>query len=53
MDTDTDPDPALFVSDLQDAKPIFFLSNFLTYYFLKIHLHPSSRIKSYAKVTKQ
>jgi hypothetical protein len=23
-DTDTNPDPALFVSDLQDAKPIFF-----------------------------
>jgi hypothetical protein len=32
---DTDPDPAIFVTDIQDAiKKLFFLS-FSVYYFLK------------------
>ncbi len=38
----SDPDPALFVSDLQDA-----------FYFLKVHLHLSSKRKCHKKVTKQ
>jgi len=32
-----DPDPAIFVIDLQDAS---------AYYFLKVHLHHFSKIKS-------
>ncbi len=36
--TDQDPDPALFISDLQDAnKKYFFSSSFFAYYFLKVH----------------
>jgi hypothetical protein len=34
-DSDPDLDPALFVSNLQDANTFFFLS-FLTYYFLTL-----------------
>ncbi len=35
-----DPDPAIFVIDLQDAsKKLIFNKNFLAYYFLKLHLH--------------
>jgi hypothetical protein len=46
--TDPDPDPALFVSDLQDAnKKYFFLL------FLKVDLHHSSMIKSLKEVIKQ
>ena len=43
-----DPDPAIFVIDLQDAnKKIFFLILFFSdYYFLKVHLHHFSKIKS-------
>jgi hypothetical protein len=37
-----DPDPAIFVIDLQDV-----------YYFLKVHLHYFSKIKSLKEVTKQ
>ncbi len=47
MDPDSDPDPAIFVIDLQDArKKQFFNTNFSTYYFLKVHLHHFSKIKS-------
>jgi hypothetical protein len=42
MDPDADPDPAIFVSDLQDV-PIFFFA----YYFLKVHFHNFSKKKSY------
>ncbi len=42
-----DPDPAIFVIDLQDAsKKTIFLHNFSAYYFLKLHLHHFSKIKS-------
>jgi hypothetical protein len=42
-----DPDPAIFVIDLQDAnKKLIFLKNFSAYYFLKVHLHNFSKIKS-------
>ncbi len=51
MDLAPAPDPALFISDLQDANKQtnftnkkFFL-NFFTFYFLKVHLHHSSKIK--------
>ncbi len=36
--------PAIFVSDL-------FLAKFLCFYFLKVHLHHSSKIKSHKEVT--
>ncbi len=52
--TVTDPDPGIFVSDLQDddLKLLFFL-RFFAYYFLKLHLHHYSKLKSYKEVTEQ
>ncbi len=47
---DSDPDPAIFVSDLQDVNKN---SQFFSYCFLKVHLHHFSKIKSHRKVTKQ
>jgi hypothetical protein len=49
-DLDADPDPAIFVSDLQDdnKKNSGFLS-FLAYYFLKVNLHHFSKIKKVIK----
>jgi hypothetical protein len=42
-----DPDPANFIIDLQDAnKNKFFKTIFSAYYFLKVHLHHFSKIKS-------
>jgi hypothetical protein len=42
-----DPDPSIFVIDLQDAnKKQIFCKNFSAYYFLKVHLHHFSKIKS-------
>jgi hypothetical protein len=44
---DLDPDPAIFVIDLQDAsKTLIFNTIFSAYYFLKLHLHHFSKIKS-------
>jgi hypothetical protein len=44
---DPDPDPAIFVIDLQDAsKKLIFNKIFSAYYFLKVHLHHFSKIKS-------
>ncbi len=42
-----DPDPAIFVIDIQDAntKQIFYFI-VSAYYFLKVHLHLFSKIKS-------
>ncbi len=53
-DPDADPDPAIFVSNLQDVnKKISFLC-FFAYYFLKVHLHTYFlKIKSHKEVTKQ
>ena len=46
-DSDLDPDPAIFVIDLQDAsKKLIFKTIFSAYYFLKVHLHHFSKIKS-------
>jgi hypothetical protein len=37
---DPDPDPAIFVIDLQDAsEKLIFNTIFSAYYFLKVHLH--------------
>jgi hypothetical protein len=42
-----DPDPAIFVIDLQHAnKKLIFNTSFSAYYFLKVHLHHFSKIKS-------
>ncbi len=42
-----DPDPAIFVIDLEDAsKKLIFNTIFSDYYFLKVHLHHFSKIKS-------
>jgi hypothetical protein len=46
-DSDPVPDPAFFVIDLQDAsKKLIFNTIFSAYYFLKVHLHHFSKIKS-------
>jgi hypothetical protein len=51
---DSAPDPANFVTDLQDAnKTDFFKESFSVYSFLKVHLHHFSKIKSQKEVTKQ
>jgi hypothetical protein len=42
-----DPDPAIFVIDLQDAnKKLIYNIIFSAYYFLKVYLHHFSKIKS-------
>jgi hypothetical protein len=46
LDTDSDPDSAIFIIELQDTnKKQFFLISFSAYYFSKKHLHNFSRIK--------
>jgi hypothetical protein len=52
MDPETDPDPAIFIIDLQDANKKLFKKSFSAY-FLKVHLHHFSKIKSQKEVTKQ
>jgi hypothetical protein len=53
-DLDADPEPAVFVIDLQDAnKKVFFNEIFSAYFFLKVHLHHFSTIKSQKEVTKK
>jgi hypothetical protein len=47
MDPDADPDPALFVSDIQGVNKSLF-----AFYFLKVHLHHFSKTKSHKEVTK-
>jgi hypothetical protein len=48
-----DPDPAIFVIDLQDANKKLFFKSFSAYYFLKVHLRHFSKIKSPKEVAKQ
>ncbi len=51
---DADPDYAIFVSDLQDIKKnIFLFLSFFAYYFLNVHLHHFSQIKSHEEFKKQ
>ncbi len=45
----TAPDPALFVSDIQDANKKYFFLIVFAYYFLKLHLHHSVKMKSRKK----
>jgi hypothetical protein len=49
-----DPDPAIFVIDLQDGnKKQFFFQSFSVYFFLKVHFHHFSKIRSQKEVPKQ
>jgi hypothetical protein len=50
-----DPDPSVFVNfNFQDANnKLIVLKSFPAYYFLKVHLHYFSKIKSQKEVTKQ
>jgi hypothetical protein len=49
IDPDADPDPAIFVIDLQSSLK----KKISAYYFLKIHLYHFSKIKSPKEGTKQ
>jgi hypothetical protein len=51
-DSDPIPDPAIFVSDLKMATKNYFFPSF-AYFFLKLHLHHFSNIKSHKEFTKQ
>jgi hypothetical protein len=54
MDPEADPDPAIFIIDLQDAnKKLIFKKIFPAYNFLKVLSHQFSKIKSRKEVTKQ
>jgi hypothetical protein len=51
---DADPDPSIFVIDLQDGnKKLILKKKFSVYYFLKVHLHYFLRVKSPKEVTKE
>jgi len=50
---DPDPDPAIFVVDLQDSNKKLIKKSFSAYYFLKVLWHNVSKIKSQKDVTKQ
>jgi hypothetical protein len=54
MDPDADPDPSIFIIDLQDAnKKLILKKSFSVCYFLKVLLHHFSRVKSQKDVTKK
>jgi hypothetical protein len=54
MDPDQAPRILLFSSvTLKIATKIIFFPSFFAYYFLKVHLHNFSEIKSHKEVTKQ
>jgi len=48
-----DPDPAIFVITLQDANKKLIKKSFSAYYFLKVHLHHFSMVKSPKEVIQQ
>jgi hypothetical protein len=49
-----DPDPSIFIIDLQDAnKKLILNKSFPAYYFMKVLLHHFSKIKSQKEVTKE
>jgi hypothetical protein len=51
---DPDPDPSVFIIDLQDAnKKQIKQKSFSAYYFLEVLLHHFSKVKSQKEVTKQ
>jgi hypothetical protein len=49
---DPDPDPSIFIIDLQDANKKTNKKRFSAYYFLKVLLHHFSKVKSQKEVTK-
>jgi hypothetical protein len=54
MDPDSDPDPAIFVADLQEANTKTNLKKkFPADYFLKLHIHHLFKEKSPKEVTLQ
>jgi hypothetical protein len=54
LDPDADPDPSIFIIELQDAnKKLILKKSFPAYYILKVLLHHFSKIKSQKEVTKQ
>jgi hypothetical protein len=54
MDPNADPDPAIYVIDVQDAdRNKFVTKNFSAFYFFKEHLHHFSKIKVPKEVTKE
>jgi hypothetical protein len=53
MDPDADPDPSIFIIDLQDANKKIIKKRFIAYNFLKVLLHHFSKVKSQKEVTKQ
>jgi hypothetical protein len=53
-DQDADPDPAIFIIDLQDANTkTKFKKSFSADYILEVHLHHFSTIKGQKEVIKQ
>jgi hypothetical protein len=52
-DPDAEPDPSIFIIDLQDANKKLIKKSFSTYYFLRVLLHHFSKVKSQKEVTKQ
>jgi hypothetical protein len=53
MDPVADPDPSIFIIDLQDANKKLILKKISAYHFLKVLLHHFSKIKCQKEVTKQ
>jgi hypothetical protein len=54
MDPDSDPDPSIFIIDRQDAnKKQILKKSFSAYYFLKVLLHHSLKVKSQKEATKK
>jgi hypothetical protein len=49
----SDPDPDIFVSDLQVVNKKLVFSKSFAYYFFKVQLHHFSKIKTHKEVTKQ
>jgi hypothetical protein len=48
-----DPDPSIFIIDLQDANKKLFLKKVSAYYFFKVLLHHFSKVKRQKEVRKQ
>ncbi len=53
LDPDADPDPYIFIIDLQDANKKLIKKSFPAYYPLKVPLRHLSKIKSQKEVKKQ
>jgi hypothetical protein len=53
MYPDSDPDPSIFISYLQDANKKQIKKSFSGYYFLKVLVHHFSKVNSQKEFTKQ